>query len=166
MLFDTHTHYFDDKFGDMSERENVLSEVLKTVPHIIVCGTNPSTSREALGFAEKFAGVYATCGLHPKDITEFPDENDGMLDDIKTLLSHPKCVAVGEIGLDYYWRSDNREEQKRVFSKQLKLARELNLPVVVHDREAHGDSLETVRAFPDVKGVFHSFSGGKTREIK
>ncbi len=159
MLFDTHTHYFDEKFGSLEEQNEILTEVLKNVPRIVICGTNPTTSCAALNLAEKHGGVYAACGLHPEDISDKPDENDFMLIEIEKYFSHPKCVAIGEIGLDYYWRSDNREEQKRVFRKQLGFAKKHDLPVVVHDRDAHGDSLDTVRSFPDIIGVFHSFSG-------
>ena len=161
MLFDTHTHYFDDKFGSTGEQEALLCEVLRTVPHVVICGTDPESSEKSLRLADKFDGVYVSCGLHPEDISDDSSRNDEMICEITKLLRHPKCVAVGEIGLDYYWRSDNREEQKRIFEKQLEIAREYSLPVIVHDREAHGDSVETVKKHPGVRGVFHSFSGSR-----
>ena len=161
MLFDSHTHYFDEMYGDVSSAESLLEEIIKTVPHIVICGTNPDSCRRSLQLAEKFDGVYAACGLHPEDISDDPSENDRMINDIKAMLDHPKCVALGEIGLDYYWRNDNREEQKRVFDAQLSIACGMQLPVVVHDREAHGDSLAVVKSHAGSKGVFHSFSGSR-----
>ncbi|MBO4769380.1 MAG: TatD family hydrolase [Clostridia bacterium] len=160
-LFDTHAHYYDEKFGSPEEQETLLCDVLKEVPRIINCGITPSTSEICLGWAKKHAGLFAACGLHPENISGSRAENTKMLDQISGMLDDPECVAVGEIGLDYYWTSDNREEQKSVFSSQLDMALEKKLPVVIHDREAHGDCLDIVSGFRGrgLKGVFHSFSG-------
>ena len=160
-LFDTHAHYFDEKFGTTEEQERLLSEVMREVPHIINCGITPETSRLCLEWAKRHAGLFAACGLHPENITDSRRENNRMLDEISSMLEDPKCVALGEIGLDYYWTSDNKQEQKYVFSAQTDIALEKGLPVIIHDREAHGDCLDVVSSYRGrgLRGVFHSFSG-------
>ena len=95
-------------------------------------------------------------GWHPEDIDKFSEE---AFSELKRLAQHPKCVAVGEIGLDYYWDSEHKDEQKELFRRQIELALELNKPAIVHDREAHGDSLEIVCGYPELRGVFHCYSG-------
>lgn len=159
-LFDTHSHYWDEKFGTAEERERVLGEVFGSgVDYVVNCGTTFASSLECLSLSEKFGGCCFAAGLHPEDISDDPAENDSEIEKIKTLLKHGKCVALGEIGLDYHWRDDNREEQKRVFSAQLGIASEYGLPVIIHDRDAHGDCFETVREHPEARGIFHSYSG-------
>ena len=120
-------------------------------------GCDLDSSRRAIGIAERYPFVYAAVGVHPEDCAGWQDTD---VDELRSLAAHPKVVAVGEIGLDYYWKENPpREFQQRVFRAQLALARELDLPVIVHDREAHGDCLSIIREFPQVRGVFHCFSG-------
>lgn len=161
MVFDTHSHYYDDKFGETrEERDAILEEVLSGgVSGVINCGTTYENSLECIRIAEKFGGAYAACGLHPEDVTDDYAFNDESVGKIKALLSHKKVVALGEIGLDYHWREDNKDEQKRIFRLQLEIAVEEDIPVVVHDRDAHGDTLSIVSEYKGVKGVFHSYSG-------
>ena len=110
-----------------------------------------------LALSEKYDKVYAALGVHPSDIADLNEENFAW---IREQCQNPKAAAVGEIGLDYYWEENPpREHQRRVFRDQMALAEELDLPVIVHDREAHADSLAVVREFPRVRGVFHCFSG-------
>lgn len=160
-LFDTHAHYYDEKFGSLEEQEVLLSEVLGEVTRIINCGITPETSKVCLEWAAKRGGLFAACGLHPENISGIRADNVKMLDRISAMLDERGCVAAGEIGLDYYWTSDNREEQKYVFSSQLDMALEKKLPVIIHDRDAHGDCLEIVSGYRGrgLEGVFHSFSG-------
>lgn len=161
ILFDSHAHYYDEKFGDGISRAAVIEKIRTAgVKYVLNAGTNPETSRQALALAEENEGFFASVGLHPEDIYEISDI-EAAFAEIKALASHKKAVAIGEIGLDYHWHGENRELQKYWFSRQLALAEELALPVIVHDREAHGDCLETVLRFPKVKGVFHSFSGSR-----
>ena len=100
--------------------------------------------------------MYAAVGWHPEDMDKLTDEG---FDEMIKLMHHPKCVAVGEIGLDYYWDAEHKDEQKALFIRQIELALELDKPVIVHDREAHGDSFDIVSRYPALRGVFHCYSG-------
>ena len=155
MIFDTHAHY-DDKAFDADRDRLLASMPEKGVGLILNPGCDAASSRAALALAERFPFVYAAVGIHPEELGEEPL---GALDEIRKLAAHERCLAIGEIGLDYYWDVSRKEEQKQVFAAQLALARELSLPVIVHDREAHGDCLEIVSRYPEVGGVFHCFSG-------
>ena len=124
---------------------------------IINPGCDLATSRKALELAHQYAFLYAAVGYHPENCGTFVESDLGIL---RALAQDPKVVAIGEIGLDYYWEENPpREFQQKVFRLQMTLARELDLPVIVHDREAHADSLAVVKEFPDVRGVFHCYSG-------
>ncbi len=156
MLFDTHAHYDAEQFD--GDRDQVLSALPAAGVELVVDpGCDLPSSRAALALAERYPFLYAAVGYHPENCAPYREED---LDLIRDMARHPKCVAIGEIGLDYYW-SENppRALQQRVFRDQLALAAELDLPVIVHDREAHGDSLAIVKEFPAVRGVFHCFSG-------
>ena len=155
-IFDTHAHYDADRFD--SDRDTVLSALPGDGVGLVVDpGCDLPSSRAAVALAEKYSHVYAAVGIHPEDCAGF---QDGDLAELRQLLRHPKVVAIGEIGLDYYWEENPpRDFQQTVFRKQLALASELDLPVIVHDREAHGDSLAIIQEFPTVTGVFHCFSG-------
>ena len=156
MLFDTHAHYDADAFD--TDRDALLA----SLPEKGVCGVvNPGctveSSRAAVALAGRYPHVWAAVGIHPEDCAGATEEDFAA---IRALAAHPKAVAIGEIGLDYYWEQNPpREFQQTVFRCQLALAEELDLPVIVHDREAHGDSLAIVREFPNVRGVFHCYSG-------
>lgn len=151
LIFDSHAHYDDKKF------DGIRGELLEALPRhgvcgVINCGCDTESSKKALEFAEKHPYFYAAVGVHPENI------GGGRVSEIEELSKHKKCVAIGEIGLDYYWVSDNKEEQKNLFEEQLILANKLNLPVIVHDRDAHADTLEILKKHRP-KGVVHSFSG-------
>ena len=156
MLFDTHAHYDSRQFD--ADRDQVLSALPgQGVGLVVNPGCDLDSSRRAIGIAERYPFVYAAAGVHPEDCAGWQDTD---VDELRSLAAHPKVVAIGEIGLDYYWKENPpREFQQRVFRAQLALARELDLPVIVHDREAHGDCLSIIREFPQVRGVFHCFSG-------
>lgn len=161
MFFDSHAHYNDEAFGDSSQRDALIQALFSSsVSYILNAGTNPVSSKECLKIAEKYENAYASVGIHPSDLYELSSPYDA-LDEIKKLSQHKKAVAIGEIGLDYHWHKENKELQKTFLDLQLSLAEELDMPVIIHDREAHGDCLEAVFAHPKVKGVFHSFSGSK-----
>ena len=156
MIFETHAHYDDEQFD--ADRNELLSSLADGGVGLVV---NPSVTAEnakkVLAMAERYPFFYAAVGVHPENCANY-DENE--LAALRELAQHPKCVAIGEIGLDYYWEENPpREFQQRVFREQMALARELHLPVIVHDREAHADSLTIVKEFPEVKGVFHCYSG-------
>lgn len=151
LIFDSHAHYDDAKFDD--EREALLAELPSHgVCGVINCGCDTASSKTALKLADSYGYIYAAVGIHPENI------GDGTVNEIRTLAKHKRCVAIGEIGLDYYWVSDNKEQQKELFSQQLELANEINKPVIVHDRDAHSDTLELLKKLRP-KGVVHSFSG-------
>ena len=155
-LFDTHAHYDARQFDP--DREQVLAALPGLGVELVVNpGCDLASSRQAAELASRYSFVYAAVGVHPEECGDWQDSD---VEELRTLAARPKVVAVGEIGLDYYWpENPPRELQKRVFRAQMALARELNLPVIVHDREAHGDSMDVVREFPEVRGVFHCFSG-------
>ncbi len=155
MYFDTHAHYDDGAFD--SDREELLLKLAKDdVGLIIDPGCDVLSSRKALELAEKFPFLYAAVGLHPEELDKYSPES---FEEICSMARHPRCVAIGEIGLDYYWDASHKEEQKALFRRQIELALELDKPVIVHDREAHGDCLEIVRDYPGLRGVFHCYSG-------
>ena len=155
-LFDTHAHYDAEQFDP--DRDGVLAALPGAgVALVVNPGCDLPSSEAALSLAAKWPFLYAAVGYHPENCAPYREED---LDTIRDMARRDKCVAIGEIGLDYYWEENPpRELQRRVFRDQMALARELDLPVIVHDREAHGDSLAVVRDFPQVRGVFHCFSG-------
>lgn len=155
MYFDTHAHYDDEAFD--ADRDALLDALLDgEVPLILDPGCTLASSREALALAHRHEGLYAAVGIHPEELAT---REPGDIDALRELARDEKCVAIGEIGLDYYWDASHKEEQKRLFREQLALALSLDLPVIVHDREAHGDSLDVVREYPGLRGVFHCYSG-------
>ena len=155
MVFDTHAHYESGAFN--ADRDELLRAVNAAgVGLILNQGCDVRSSRAAVELAERYDFIYAAVGIHPEDL-ECWDED--ALAEIRALAEHPKCRAIGEIGLDYYWDASRKEEQKLLFRWQIELALELQKPIVVHDREAHGDSLAIVRDYPALRGVFHCYSG-------
>ena len=156
LIFDTHAHYDDEAFD--ADRGELLAAMPENGVGLIVDpGCDLDSSRAAIALAERFPHVYAAVGYHPENCAPFVPED---IETLRELAKHPKAVAIGEIGLDYYWAENPPKEfQQDVFRRQLALAVELDLPVIVHDRDAHADSLAIVREFPAARGVFHCFSG-------
>lgn len=162
-FFDSHAHYWDERFLTEAPAgvDALLSSLFDTsVSGIVNVGTNYETTRKAIEQAKRYPAMFVTGGIHPGDVS--PDLSPDDLDAIwKPLLQDPrnKIVALGEIGLDYHYLPFDKERQWAFFEAQMQLAKELSFPVVIHDREAHGDSFNMVCRFPDVTGVFHSYSG-------
>ena len=153
-IFDTHSHYDDEQFD--ADRELLLSSLEeKGITNIISCGCDLASSKANQALAHKYEYMYFAAGFHPENLEGFSLDD---LSEIKRLAADEKCVAIGEIGLDYHWLSSTKDLQKKFFAAQMELANELNLPVIVHDREAHGDSLELLKEYKP-KGVMHCFSG-------
>ena len=157
-LFDTHAHYDSGAFN--ADRMEVLSSMPdRGVELILNPGCELESSQTAVELAERFPFVYAAVGVHPEECADWNAEHD--IPVLEALAQDPKVRAIGEIGLDYHWpENPPRELQQQVFHAQLDLAEKLNLPVIVHDRDAHHDCLEIVRAHPNVTGVYHCYSGG------
>ena len=154
-LFDTHAHYNDDAF-DRGREELLDALPAAGVGAVVIPGVDVESSRSALALAEGRPWLFAAAGIHPEDCAGCTDADFSV---IRDLCREKKVVAIGEIGLDYYWKEVPRDLQKEVFRAQLQLARDLDLPVIVHDREAHADCLAMVKEFPGVRGVFHCYSG-------
>ena len=155
MYFDTHAHYDSGAFN--ADRFEILGSMPDAKVGLIVNpGCDLESSKTAIELAERFDFVYAAVGWHPEDMDKLTDKAYA---ELERLAEHPKCLAIGEIGLDYYWDDTHKAEQKELFKKQIELAIRLNKPVIVHDREAHGDSLEIIRDYSELRGVFHCFSG-------
>lgn len=157
MYFDTHAHYYDDAFD--VDRDAVLSGLPGRGVELVMCpGCDLPTSRAAVALAEQHPHVYAAVGFHPENL-EGASLSD--LIEVEAMAKHPKVKAMGEIGLDYYWEKDalKRDIQKDFFAAQLELSEKLDLPAIVHDREAHGDCLDIARARHGARGVCHCYSG-------
>lgn len=159
MLFDTHAHYDDSRFDD--DRDEILRSMPENgVGLILNPGCDIETSKKAIQYAESYSHVYAAVGIHPECVEDI--DIDSAVSGIRNLAqSCERVKAIGEIGLDYYWvkEPEMRKKQAELMRKQMQLAKELSLPVIIHDRDAHADTLAIVEEFPEVKGVFHCYSG-------
>lgn len=157
IIFDTHAHYDDDAFDE--DREAVLSEIKSNgVVGILNCASSYESIDKTYKLTIENDFIYGALGIHPENANEFNDDVEKEIVDL--IRKNKKIIAIGEIGLDYYWEENPRKEiQKEAFRKQMKLAEELNLPVIIHDRDAHGDTLEIIKEFPKVRGIVHCFSG-------
>ena len=167
-IFDSHAHYFDRRFAEETEgADAILSQEVfgRGVAGVINVGTNNKNNRICIAQAAQWPNMYAAVGLHPEDVHFGCGTLDDELSDLRLLLGtketrkQNKIVALGEIGLDYHVENVKKERQAAFFEAQLCLAEELDIPVIIHDREAHGDCFETVLRHPNVRGVFHSYSG-------
>lgn len=155
-VFDTHAHYDSNSFH-LDRLELLSSMPEQGVELILNPGCDLDSSRTAVSLSEQFPFVYAAVGVHPSDCGGYDDQIQQQL---LQLAAHPKVKAIGEIGLDYYWKDNPPPEwQKTVFHRQMELAEEVKLPIIVHDREAHHDCLEAVRQHPNITGVYHCYSG-------
>lgn len=157
MYFDSHSHMDDRRFD--GDREEIIHDLQNHgVGLLMNVGCDLESSERSVALAKRYPFVYAAVGSHPDDA----DRVDGkLLDRYRSLASHEKVRAIGEIGLDYHYEDVPRARQIIAFEQQLELAEALKLPVIVHEREAHGDAIDIVRRHPDVHGVFHCFSGSK-----
>ena len=163
-LFDSHCHYNDQRFElefPGGREEAIRLSLASGVTKFLNCGTNPTTSRESLALCETHPQFYAAVGIHPEDsFTLNRDMDQQHLDEVRSMLDHPHAAAVGEIGLDYHYPdATDKPRQKFIFDAQLSLSEECGFPVVVHSRDAHGDTFDLIRAHRNAFGVMHSFSG-------
>ena len=165
-MFDSHAHYYDGRFGALEGGvEALLADLFaREVCGILNVGTDLANARAVLESAARYEHMYAAIGIHPTDGQDYRDI-PAVMDGLGTLLGDAenrrakKIVAIGEIGLDYHYPDTDKPKQAALFEAQLALAEETDLPVIIHDREAHGDCFDTVCRHPRVRGVFHSYSG-------
>lgn len=151
-FFDTHAHYNDEKYNE--DREELIEKIYNDDITSMVCvGYNVEKSKEALKIAEKYNFMYATCGISPNDIVDYSDSS---LKEIEKIGKSKKIVAIGEIGLDYYWEKENKDKQKELFIKQIEIANRLGKPIVIHTRDAAIDTIEILKNNTvNKKGIFH-----------
>ena len=154
LIFDSHTHYMSEAF-DENRDELLTSLPSQNVGGVIDCGVDYETSLQSITYGEKYPWLFTAAGVHPQEVGRIPFEE---LKQIETLLANPKVKAVGECGLDYYWTKDNKELQMKFFTAQLEMASAHNMPIIMHDRDAHKDMLDTVKRYRP-KGVMHCYSG-------
>lgn len=163
MYFDTHAHY-DDQWFDPDRDEVLQALPAAGVALVVNCGCDEKSSQAAVDLAHKYDFIYAAVGWHPHDVKTWDDRSADML---RRWAEDPKVVAIGEIGLDYHYDLEWKALQHEVLEKQLCIAEELDLPVIIHDREAHGDCMDILRRHPGLRGEFHCYSGSAemAREI-
>lgn len=162
MIFDSHAHYDDKAFDE--DREEVFKKIQRAgVSRVLNCGADISSCQSTIELTQKHEFIYGAIGVHPENAGEVI----GNLNKIGDMLNNNKIIALGEIGLDYYYEGYDREVQIKAFRAQMDMAKSLNLPVVIHDREAHEDTLAILKEFKGVRGVLHCFSGSAefAREI-
>lgn len=157
MIFDTHAHYTDEQFD--ADRDKLLKSMPENNVGLIMNACSSLDEMPGiLAIAEKYPHIYAAVGIHPEAVLT---ATDGYLDKIREYAKHPKIKAIGEIGLDYHWTTETKAEQQRILGEQIDIARELNMPVIIHDREAHADTLAVLKEHKvyECGGVFHCYSG-------
>lgn len=155
LIFDSHAHYDDKQFN--SDRDEVLSTLPeKGVGYVVNAASDLRSAEKGIRLSEKFSHIYAAVGVHPHAASSWNDDSEA---ELLKLAENKKVVAIGEIGLDYHYDFSPRDKQKEVFERQIIIARQLGLPIIVHDREAHGDMYDILRKYAPLKGVIHCFSG-------
>jgi len=157
MFFDSHAHYDDERFDE--DRDTLLEGMpQKGVSYIINAASDIPSSQECIRLANKYPFIFAAVGVHPHEVSQLTEES---ITAIEALAKEEKVVAIGEIGLDYYYDYSQRELQKHWFRKQLQLAKRIKLPVIIHDRDPHGDCMQIVKEedISQIGGVFHCYSG-------
>lgn len=151
---DTHCHLDDERFNE--DREEVLKRIEEKMEFVVNIGFDLPSSKTSVEYSNTYPFIYSAIGVHPTSISEYNDEVEKELIE---LSKNKKVVAIGEIGLDYYWMEDEKEVQKEGFRKQMRLAEKLNLPVIIHSRDAMADTIEILNEFPNVRGIVHCYPG-------
>lgn len=160
--FDSHAHLHDERYETSvwGSTDGMLNSALEVgLCGMVNIGTNLEDAKKAIDFAEKYPFVYAAVGMYPSESQYAGDKLDAHLYEIEKMMSHPKVVALGEIGLDYHYEDTDKTVQQYAFDAQMQMAERYNMPVVIHDRDAHGDAMDIIRKYPNVNGMLHSFSG-------
>ncbi len=154
MFTDTHCHLYGEYYEDISSLIQRAKNV--GVARFFVAGCNQKSNEEVLSVINRYSNAYGCIGLHPEEVDTYQEED---LEFLEIHLLDQKVIAIGEIGLDYHYTKEKKEEQKKLFERQLELAQKYHLPVVIHSREATEDTITMLKKYPNVKGVIHSFSG-------
>ena len=155
-FFDSHSHYNDEKFDE--DREQIIKDTYKSgVTKFVCAGYDVQSSKKAIEISKKYEFIYSICGISPNDIPQSEEELWKTIDEIsKIVQQNKKIVAIGEIGLDYYWNKENKELQKKAFIKQIELANKLELPIVIHSRDASVDTIDIIKNnIVNKRGIFH-----------
>lgn len=156
-IFDTHAHYDDGAFDE--SRDALLNDLpSKNVCGVVNASVDIESSIKSIELSNKYPYIYSAVGVHPQNINEYYLKNEYLKELENLIINNPKVVAIGEIGLDYHFNSENKIKQIKVFEQQIELAIEHNLPILVHDREAHNDSLNILKKYKP-QGIVHCFSG-------
>ena len=160
--FDSHAHLHDERYetSTWGSTEGMISAAVEAgLCGAVNIGTNVEDAKKAIAFAEKYPFIYAAVGMYPSEAQYAGNKLDEHLSLIEKMMSHPKVVALGEIGLDYHYDDTDKAVQQYAFDAQMQMAERCGMPVVIHDRDAHGDVMDIIRKYPNVHGVLHSFSG-------
>ena len=157
-FFDSHSHYNDEKFNE--DREQLIQDTYNDgITKVVCAGYNIQSSLQAVDLSEKYEFIYSICGISPNDIPQSEQElwkNIDKISEIVTQNKSKRIVAIGEIGLDYYWNTENKELQKQAFIKQIELANKFDLPIVIHSRDASVDTIDIIKTYQvNKKGIFH-----------
>ena len=153
-IYDSHAHYDSEAFDE--DREDLIASLpSKGICGLVNCASDMKTAEKCLELSAKYPFIYAACGVHPHEAAECRSD---YLTDLRIMCGNPKCVAIGEIGLDYHYDFSPRDVQLRFFEEQIILANELDMPIIVHDREAHEDTMNLLKKY-NPRGVVHCFSG-------
>ena len=153
-IIDSHVHLNSERFDE--DRDEVIKRIEENLDFVVNIGYDLESSEISVDYANKYSFVYATIGFHPDEIEGYSDEAEKKLEE---LAKNKKVLAIGEIGLDYHWMTRPKEEQWEIFRRQLRLARKLNKPVVIHTREAMEDTINILNEFPDITGILHCYPG-------
>lgn len=154
MIIDSHAHLNDEKFDN--DREDIFKEIAKNGVSVVNCGYSVKTSKEVVELSKKHSNMYAVVGISPNDIPQNEEELWKEVDKIKQIAAKNNVLAIGEIGLDYYWNKENKEIQIALFEKQIEIANKLDLPIVIHSRDASVDTIDVLKKNNvNKKGVFH-----------
>lgn len=157
-MIDTHCHIYKEYYNDI---ESIIKNMENNI--IIVSGTNNDNNKEVLELCKKYKNVYGTLGIHPEEIDNISDDS---FEFIEEHINDDKIVAIGEIGLDYYYQNENKEKQKEIFIKQLELAKRYRKPVVIHTRDAMSDTIEIIKNYKELKKDIHCYSGSVESAIE
>ena len=153
-LVDTHAHIYDEKFaGDFDE---IMDRINNELDFVVSIGYDMESSEKSIALSEKYEKIYSVIGFHPTEIKKYSIEAEKKLEE---LAKNSKVAAIGEIGLDYYWMEDPKEEQKKIFRMQMELARRVKLPVVIHTRDAMEDTVNILEEYKDLGGILHCYPG-------